>query len=65
LADLTDEQILDLAKKTAASELSLRRARDLIARDPDIERLQMVAGRLSEYIPSRPTSEPPSDSETA
>jgi hypothetical protein len=58
LADLNDEQILDLAKKTSASELSLRRARDLIARDPDIKRLQMVAGKLSEYIPTQPVIVP-------
>jgi hypothetical protein len=65
LADLDDEQILDLSKKTAASELSLRRARDLVAKDPDIQRLQMVAGKLSEFIPIRPGAKTPSDSETA
>jgi hypothetical protein len=63
LADLDDEQILDLSKNTSASEFSLRQARDLVARDPDIKRLQMVAGKLSEYIPTQPVivpdAEPP------
>ncbi len=49
LVDLDDEEILELAQKTSAGDFSLRRAREFAKTDSEIERLQVVAGRLSRY----------------
>ena len=49
MARLDDKELTDLAKATAATASSLRRARSDAADDPDIRCLQEVAGKLSKY----------------
>ncbi len=49
LKDIKDEEILELAKKTSANDFSLKRAKEFANEDSEIERLQVVAGRLSRY----------------
>ena len=49
LADMKQDEVLELAKQTSASESSLKRAQEYAARDPEIARLRVVSGRLSEF----------------
>ena len=49
LKGIKDDEILELAKKTSANDFCLRRAKAFAKTDSEIERLQVVAGRLSRY----------------
>lgn len=56
LVDLEVDDIADLAKKTSASDMGLKRAQEFAKTDPEIQRLRSVAQKLSQYTVLEPPS---------
>lgn len=49
LVDLGESDIVELAKKTSASDFGLKRAQEFAKTDPEIRRLRTVAQKLGQY----------------